>query len=80
VVCGWLCLVLTAARGLCGMHCAGAICLLVDAAIIIGGGLLVALLVPLLSGFGTLLSTLDGDAAASFYDAFGGIGRRMKRW
>jgi hypothetical protein len=77
VVRGGSCLALAAARGLCGVHCARAICLLVDSTVIVGGGLLVVLLVPLL--FGALLSTLDRNPTPSFFDAFGGVGRHMER-
>jgi hypothetical protein len=65
VVHGRSCLVLAAARGLYHVHCTGAICLLIDATVVVGGGLLVVLLAPLLSGFGVLLSTVGGDAAPS---------------
>jgi hypothetical protein len=78
VVHGRSCLALAATRGLCGMHHTGAICLLIDVVVIVNGGLLVLLLVPLLSNFGTLLSTLDGDVGPS-YGTFGGIGHRMER-
>jgi hypothetical protein len=47
--------------------------------VISGGGLLVVLLAPLLSGFGTLLDTLDGDVTSSFYGAFEGISHRVER-
>jgi hypothetical protein len=70
--------VLATTRSLYNMYHTGAICLLIDAAIIVGG-LLVALLAPLMSGFGAILSTLDGDATLSFYGAFRGINRSMKR-
>jgi hypothetical protein len=60
VVCGQSCLTLAAAHGLCSALCTGAACTLVGAIIIVGCGLLVALLVPLLSGLGALLRTLDG--------------------
>jgi hypothetical protein len=52
---------------------------LIDSIVIVGGGILVALLVPLLSGLGALLGTLDGDVVPSFYDAFGGVGHHMER-
>jgi hypothetical protein len=54
-------LALAAARGLCGTLHARAACSLIGVAIIVGCGLLVALLVLLLAGLGSLLSSLDGD-------------------
>jgi hypothetical protein len=53
------CLVLAVTHGLCGMIGTGAIRSLIDAAVAVGCGLLVALIAPLLAGLGALLSTLD---------------------
>jgi hypothetical protein len=79
VVRGQSCLALAVACGICGVHRVGAVYLLIDATVVIDGGLLVALLAPLLSGFGALLSTLDSNTAPSFYDSFRGVSRRMER-
>jgi hypothetical protein len=62
VVRGWSCLALVAARGLHGVFCTGAACLLVDVIIVVGCGLLTVLFVPFLAGLNTLLGALDGDA------------------
>jgi hypothetical protein len=59
-------LALAAACGLYGMLCTRVACSLIDATTVVSCGLLVALFVPLLSGHGTLLSTLDGDAGQRF--------------
>jgi hypothetical protein len=66
VVRGQSCLVLAVARNLRGVFRAGAACLLVDVTIVIGCGLLMALLAPLLAGINTLLGALDGDAGRRF--------------
>jgi hypothetical protein len=61
VVRGLLCLSLAAAYDRCGVLRAGAACLLIDAAIVVGHGLLTALFVPLLATLRTLLSIRDSD-------------------
>jgi hypothetical protein len=66
MVCGWSCLAIAVARGLRGVFHAGTACLLVDAAIVVGCGLLTALFAPLLSGLNALLDALDGDAVHRF--------------
>jgi hypothetical protein len=79
VIRGRSCLALASTHGLYGVHHTGAVCLLIDVAIIVDGGLLVALPAPLLGGFGALLTTMDGNVTPSFYGAFAGIGHRMER-
>jgi hypothetical protein len=59
-------LVLAVAYDCCGMFHAGVACLLIDATIVIGCGLLMALFVPLLAGLNALLGALDGDARRCF--------------
>jgi hypothetical protein len=59
-------LTLDVAHGLCGMFSAGATCPIVDAAIDVGCGLLVALFTPLLVSLGALLRTLDDNAGWPF--------------
>jgi hypothetical protein len=54
----WSCLALAVARSVFG---AGTACLLVDATVIVGCGLLTVLFAPLLAGLNTLLNALDGD-------------------
>jgi ABC-type uncharacterized transport system YnjBCD ATPase subunit len=66
VVRGPSCLVLAVDRSLRGVFRTGAACLLVDVTIVIGCGLLMVLLAPLLAGLNTLLSALDGDAGRRF--------------
>jgi hypothetical protein len=78
VVCGWSCLAFATTRSRCGMLHARAVCLLVDATIVINGGLLVVLLEPLHSSIGALLSTLDSDVSPSFYGAFRDVNRHMQ--
>jgi hypothetical protein len=63
VVCGQSIVALAVARGLRGVFRASAASLLVDATIIVGCGLLMALFVPLLDGLNALLGALDGDAS-----------------
>jgi hypothetical protein len=53
-------LALVVSCSLCGVFGAGAACPLIDTAVDISCGLLVALLASLLSGLGALLGTLDG--------------------
>jgi hypothetical protein len=63
---GRSCLALTIACGLCGVFHAGVACLLVDAVIIVGCGLLTALFAPLLAGLNVLLGALDGNVEQRF--------------
>jgi hypothetical protein len=60
------CLVLVVALGLYSMISARATRSLVDAAVIIGYGLLAVQFAPLLAGHGAFLGTLDGDARKRF--------------
>jgi hypothetical protein len=88
------CLALPVTHGLCSVFSAGAI-RFIDAAIIIGCGLLAALFAPLLAGLGTLLGTVDSDDGRRFPAAdrgwlkscclgiggvMGGDDQRMERW
>jgi hypothetical protein len=58
--------VLAISRDLRDMFCTGAACLLIDATVIIGCGLLMVLFVPLLAGLNALLNALDGDVGWRF--------------
>jgi hypothetical protein len=66
VVRGRSCLVLAIAHDLRGMFGTSTACLLIDAAIVVGCGLLTALFAPLLAGLNTLLGALDGDTRRRF--------------
>jgi hypothetical protein len=69
VVRGWSCLALVVARGLRDVFHAGTACLLIDVAIVIGCGLLMALFMPLLTSLNALLGILDGNAERRFLAA-----------
>jgi hypothetical protein len=58
--------VLTVARDLHGVFHTDAACLLVDATVVIGCGLLMALFAPLLDGLNAHLSILHGDVRWCF--------------
>jgi hypothetical protein len=56
VVSGRSCLALAVACGLYGVFHAGAACLFIDAAVVVGCGLLTALFAPLLAGLNASLA------------------------